>query len=646
MNHKLFFFLLLYFPLCFANAKQYEVKSPDGRIKATIEVSEITTYSITYDKEEIISSSPISMYLDNGYELGKNMVVQKVYRKTVDEMLSPIIRQKSARIRNHFNELVLQSKKYSLHIKVFDDGVAYRFSTDFNKPVKVISEEATFQFAKNYDVLFPEERSILSAQQPIFNHYKLHDIKTDKFCSTPVLVKLDSLKRVLITESDLESYPGMFLKKQGERELVGKYAHFSLEEKPLKGRVNFPTKRANYIAKTEGKRNYPWRVIIIAEDDKQLISSQMVYNLAPESTEDYSWVRPGKIAWDWWNANNLYGVDFKSGINTETYKYYIDFASKYGIEYIVIDDGWSEEWDVTKPIKEMNIQELSNYAKQKNVGIILWVSWVPFEQKMKEAFEQYKKWGIKGLKVDFMNRDDQRMIDFFYTVAKEAQKYKMLVDFHGAYKPTGWLRTFPNVLTSEGVAGLENHKWSNKITPTHNLNLPFTRMVAGPMDYTPGAMQNFHAKDFKIWFDLPASIGTRCHQLAMYVVYESPLQMLSDSPSNYYREPKCMEFLSKVPVVWDETKILEAQVGEYILVARRNGNTWYIGGMAGDKSVDFNIPLNFISENSTIEIWEDGVNVNRQARDFTYKKREIKKGDTLNIKMYTGGGFVAIINSK
>lgn len=539
--------------------------------------------------------------------------------------------------------MVLDAENYKLYFRVYNDGLAYRFHTDFPDSLKVLNEEVIYCFPEDYNTLFPEERSMLSAQQPLFKPMKLSEIGTDRFCSTPILIKVDENARIFISESDLESYPGMFLRKQGKNELAGKFAAVSLEDYKTDDRQIFPTKRADYIARVNGTRNYPWRAMIVAENDANLITNQLIYKLAPEAEGDYSWVRPGKIAWDWYNALILTGVDFKCGINNDTYKYYIDFASKYGIEYVVIDDGWSEAWDVTKTIPEINMEELVAYGKKKNVDLILWVSWAPFREKIDEAFDKFSQWGIKGIKMDFMNRDDQEMVDFYYEVARKAAARKMLVDFHGAYKPTGWLRTFPNVLTSEGVAGLENHKWGSFVTPKHNVTLPFTRMVAGPMDYTPGAMINFHEKDHKIWFNLPASVGTRCHQLGMYVVYESPLQMLADSPSNYYREPVCMEFLSQVPVVWDETRVLKASVGEYVVVARRHGDTWYIGGMVGEKGQKFEIDLDFIKGNKTLTYWEDGVNVDMNANDFARRVQKVKQGDKITITMYDGGGYAAII---
>lgn len=641
MRKTLFFLLLASSAAMFA--ENYTVKSPDERILVNVETGATTTYSVTFNGKTILNPSPLSMTFDNGVVIGRNMKVKDVQHRTEDQMLTPVVRQKSDKIRDHYNEMVLNADQYKLYFRVYNDGLAYRFHTDFADSLKVISEEVDYCFPEDYNTLFPEERTILSAQQPLFKPMKLSEIGTDRFCSTPVLIKVDDQARIFISESDLESYPGMFLKKQGKYELAGKFAAYSLEEEKTDDRQIFPTKRADYIARVSGTRNYPWRAMIVAENDANLVTNQLIYKLAPESQGDFSWVKPGKIAWDWYNALILTGVDFKCGVNNDTYKYYIDFASKYGIEYVVLDDGWSEAWDVTKTVPEINMEELVAYGKKKNVDLILWVSWAPFREKLDEAFDLFSKWGIKGIKMDFMNRDDQAMVDFYYTVARKAAAHRMLVDFHGAYKPTGWLRTFPNVLSSEGVAGLENHKWGSFVTPEHNVTLPFTRMVAGPMDYTPGAMINFHEKDHKVWFNLPASIGTRCHQLGMYVVYESPLQMLADSPSNYYREEKCMEFLSQVPVVWDETRVLKASVGEYIVVARRSGDTWFIGGMVGKKGQKFDITLDFIKGNKTLTCWEDGVNVDLQAQDFACRTKKVKQGDTITISMYDGGGYVAII---
>ena len=643
MNSKLLatgFSLMCFFSM---SAEKYTIQSPDNRLSVTVSTGTNTTYQVDFDGKRILDPSPISMTFDNGASIGRNMKVKDVIKDSSDKIIKPVIQQKSASIRDNYNSMKLLSDGYNIEFRVYDDGLAYRFHTDFPDSLKVLSEEATFCFPADFDALFPEERTMLSAQQPVFKPMKLSEIATDKFCSTPILLKADDKVRVFISESDLESYPGMFLRKQGKHELAGKYAAVSLEDYRTDDRQIFPTKRADYIAKVNGTRNFPWRAMIVTDNDANLITNQLIYKLAPESKGDFSWVKPGKIAWDWYNALVLTGVDFKCGVNNDTYKYYIDFASRNNIEYVVIDDGWSEAWDVTKTIPEINIPELVAYGKKKNVALILWVSWAPFREKIDEAFDKFNEWGVKGIKMDFMNRDDQEMVDFYYEVARKAADHKMLVDFHGAYKPTGWIHTFPNVLTSEGVAGLENHKWGSFVTPKHTVTLPFTRMVAGPMDYTPGAMKNLHEKDHQINFNLPASVGTRCHQLGMYVVYESPLQMLADTPTAYEKEPECMQFLSQVPVVWDETKVISAAVGEHIIVARRNGDTWYLGGMAGEKGGSFEIPLDFIKGNKTMTSWEDGVNVDLNAEDFAVRTKKVKAGDKISISMYDGGGFAAII---
>lgn len=631
--------------ICFLSmsAEQYTIQSPDKRLSVTVNTGNRTTYSVDFDGKKILNPSPISMTFDNGMTIGRDMKVKDVKKDSFNKTIEPVIRQKCAKFEDNFNQMQLLADGYNIEFRVYNDGLAYRFHTDFPDSLKVLNEEASFCFPADFDALFPEERSMLSAQQPIFKPMKLSEIATDKFCSTPILLKADENTRIFISEADLESYPGMFLRKQGKHELAGKYAAVSLEDYRTDDRQIFPTKRADYIAKVAGSRNYPWRAMIVTDNDANLITNQLIYKLAPESEGDFSWVKPGKIAWDWYNALILTGVDFKSGINNDTYKYFIDFASRNKLEYVVIDDGWSEAWDVTKTIPEIDIPELVAYGKKKNVDLILWVSWAPFREKIDEAFDKFNEWGVKGIKMDFMNRDDQEMVDFYYEVAKKAAEHKMLVDFHGAYKPTGWIRTFPNVLTSEGVAGLENHKWGSFVTPEHNVTLPFTRMVAGPMDYTPGAMKNLHEKDHQINFNLPASVGTRCHQLGMYVVYESPLQMLADSPTAYEKEPECMEFLSQVPVIWDETKVISAEIGKHIIVARRNGDTWYLGGMTGKKGGTFEIPLDFIKGNRTFTVWEDGVNVDLDATDFARRTKKVKAGDKISVTMHDGGGFAAII---
>lgn len=641
MKRILFVVLLLASGSLFG--KSYVVKSPDGRIVVDVSVGEKTLYSVRYDSAQVLAPSPLSMRLADGRVIGDFMRVKKAKVFSVNQEHRPVVRQKSEVIRDHYNELVLSASDYRVSFRVYDDGMAYRFSTDFPADVTVMSEEVCFTFPADFEMLFPEESSMNSAQQRLYKKLKLSDTDTGRFCSTPLIVTTDKGVRLFISESDLESYPGMFLKGIGENRLAGDFAYYPLEEQENDDRASFATKRADYMAKTVGKRDYPWRLMMIADRDGKLIESNLVYNLAKPSEGDFSWVKPGKASWDWWNALNLYGVDFKAGVNTQTYKYYVDFAAKYGLEYIILDDGWSDFNDVTKVVDGLDMKALTAYAADKGVGVILWVAWLPFERRMDEAFALYSQWGIKGLKVDFMDRDDQRMVDFYYRVARKAADRKIAVDFHGSYKPTGWIRTFPHVLSSEGVAGLEQCKWSEVTQPEHNVNLPFIRMVAGPMDYTPGGMVNMHSKEFKPFFNTPATIGTRCHQLAMYVVYESPIQMLADSPSNYYREPECMEFLSAVPSVWDETRVIDGKIGDFVVIARRSGAVWYIGAMTDENDRELEVVLDFIDGEKSCVSWADGLNVKMRANDFVRKVQQVKKGDKITLKLNGGGGYVAIV---
>ena len=383
----------------------------------------------------------------------------------------------------------------------------------------------------------------------------------------------------------------------------------------------------------------------IVEKDGDLLTNQIVWLLEkPSQLQDTSWIKPGKVAWDWWNAHNVYDVDFKAGINTQTYKYYIDFAAKYGIEYIILDEGWYKLGNLLEVVPEINMEELIAYAKQKNVGIILWVIWKTLDDQLETALNQFAKWGVKGIKVDFMQRSDQLLIDYYHKISREAAKRKMLVDFHGDQKPATMTRTWPNLISTEGVKGLEWSKWSAETEPEHNVTLPFTRMFLGPMDYTPGAMLNAPKTSFAPIFNHPMSLGTRCHQLAMYIVYESPLQMLADSPSNYLREPQVMDFLAPVPTQWDETKVLDGRIAEFVVVARRNDRDWYIGGMTNWTSRELEIDLSFLPQgNFSMEAFQDGANADRYGSDYKVTKSQVNHTTKLKVTLAPGGGWAARI---
>jgi alpha-glucosidase len=627
-------------------AREYELACPDNNLRLKVDVGQKILYSLDYKSTQLIKPSPISLTLNGNRILGANPEVVDVKRRSVDEQIIPVVRVKSKVIADKFDEISIEFKGgFKLIFRAYDDGAAYRFVTDIDGQIEVVAEEATFNFTRNHGIYFPEEQSFQSHSEREYKHLKLGAISDKMFCYVPALVEVEDGPKVLITEAGLEDYPGLYLRGGGNNSLHGKFPAYPLAERARNDRDVPVTKRADFIAKTTGRRSFPWRVLIVAEKDGDLIESQMVYKLArPCQLDDTSWIKPGKVAWDWWNALNLYGVDFRAGINTETYKYYIDFAAKYGIDYIIFDEGWYVLGDLTKVVDGMDMEELFRYAKSKNIGIIPWVIWKTLDDQLDVAMDQFERWGAKGLKVDFMQRDDQLMVNYYHKIAKETARRHMLVDFHGAYKPTGLRRAYPNVITREGVRGLEHSKWSTDANPEHNLTIPFLRMVAGPMDYTPGAMINAQKQNFKPIFNRPMSMGTRCHQLAMYVVYESPLQMLSDSPSNYLREPECMEFLARVPTVWDQTKVLDAKVADYVLVARKNGDEWYVGAMTDWTGRELTIDFSFLEPGQhTIDIYKDGINADRFGNDYKKETKTVSNRDKMKIKLAPGGGWAAII---
>jgi len=647
-------FLILTFSVIKAEEKIYTLTSPNGSIKIDISVNDFITYSVSFGEKELISSSKIFMKIDDGLFLGKNPEIINDETKEVNEILKPVVKVKSAIIEDRYKMLRINFKgDYSLIFRLYNDGVAYRFVTSIDKNIKVNEENIEFNFAEDFNIYFPEEESFFTHMERIYIYQKISEVDspkessgTNKFCSIPALVDCGNEVKIAITEADLFDYPGFYLtNSDAPLKLKTIFPGYPLEVNQTSDRDVQVTKYADYLAETTGKREFPWRVLIITDDDKKLIESQMIYKLAsPSKIGNTDWIKPGKVAWDWWNAWNIYGVDFKAGINTETYKYYIDFASEHGIEYVILDEGWYKFGNLFDLNPDINLKEIIEYGKKKNVGIILWVIWKTLDDQFDKAFEMFEELGIKGIKVDFMQRDDQLLVQYYEKVAKEAAKRNLLVDFHGAYKPTGLIRTYPNVISSEGVRGNEWNKWSEFITPEHTVTLPFTRMLAGPMDFTPGAMLNGTKDNFKVMFDRPMSQGTRCHQLAMYVVYESPLQMLCDNPSNYLKEKECLDFLSIVPTVWDTTIVLDAKVADYVLIARRNGEDWYIGGMTDWTSRDLEVDFSFLPKGKyTIEYYKDGINANRYAGDYKKVKAEINSSNKIEIHLAPGGGWAARI---
>ncbi|MEO6845324.1 MAG: glycoside hydrolase family 97 catalytic domain-containing protein, partial [Ginsengibacter sp.] len=529
----------------------------------------------------------------------------------------------------------------------------YRFFTKKKDSIIVKNEEANFNFTNNDSAFIPiqwdyrDGQNFNSSFEALYHHITLSQFPKDSLGFLPLLVDVDNGRKAEILEADLEDYPGMYLDlNETNKGLKGVYAPYPAKEY-LHG-INFiASDREDYIAKTSGTKNFPWRIVAISEQDKDLLNNDIVQKLAsPPRLADYSWVKPGQVAWDWWNNWNVTHVDFHAGINTSTYKYYIDFAAANKLPYIIMDEGWSDDLDLLKvKLDNLNLQEIIDYGKQKNVGVILWATWYAVSHQTDAAFSTYSKMGAKGFKIDFFDRDDQKVVASTYDIAKKAAEYKLMVDYHGIYKPTGLQRTYPNVIGFEGVKGLENFKWADEDQPRYTTSIPFIRMMAGPMDYTPGAMRNATQEDFRPINDNPMAKGTRCNQLAEYVVFYAPLQMLSDNPTIYMREKECTDFIIQVPTTWDETVPLDGKVSEYVAVARRKGNDWFVGAMSNWNARDITLDFSFLPAGKyTAEVFKDGVNADRNATDYKKEIITISSGDKIAIHLAPGGGWAARIS--
>jgi alpha-glucosidase len=622
-------------------AERFETSSPNGALTLTVEIGEDLSWEVAHRGKSLIAPSGLSMTLADGRILGKAPQLSDARRRSVDQTLVPVVPVKSSSIRDNFNETVFGLGDYDLVVRAYDDAVAYRFRTRIAGDVTVHAEEVEFAFTADHKTYLPQEESFVSHNERTYLVKSLESIADGELASLPTLVEIDDGPKILLTEADLRSYPGLWLEGTGTTTLHGTLPRYVLEEKMTNDRNSEIVRRADYLARTSGTRSFPWRVAIVTDSGTDLLENQTVYKLSGQlELEDTSWIRPGRVAWDWWNANNLFGIDFEAGVNTATYEYYIDFGARFGIEYIILDEGWYVLGDLLTTAPDMDIPHLFAYAAERGVEIIPWVVWKTLEDQLEPALEQFERWGAAGIKVDFMQRDDQRMVEYYETIARAAAERQLLVDFHGAYKPAGLDRRFPNVITREGVKGLEHAKWSDEVTPEHDVTLPFIRMVTGPMDYTPGAMINAQKDSFRDVFHRPMSQGTRCHQLAMFVLYDSPLQMLADSPSHYEREPEAMEFLAAVPTTWDETIALEARIADYLLVARRHGVDWYVGAMTDWEPRALELDLSFLPEGTfLLSIWQDGPNAGRYASDFEYLSRAVTQEDSITIDLAPGGGW-------
>lgn len=646
MKHNLLLLLFLSIAFSLSAQKKAKLQSPNGEIKVSLSISDKIYYTISYNNDVLLEKNHLSLNLGNE-TLGLKPKLSGQKANKVNEVLTPVVPLKYSSVKNQYNSLLLTFKgDYSVEFRAFDDGIAYRFITNKKGDVEVLGEDFAINFPSNYLLHLQQPGGFKTAYEEPYTHVESNEWKAaDRMSVLPILIDTKKKYKILISESDLSDYPCMFLKGNGANGVQSTFPKAPLEFGEDGDRSLKILKEASYIAKTTGKRNFPWRYFVITKDDKQLIENTMTYRLATKSQlQDVSWIKPGQVSWEWWNEASPYGpdVNFVAGFNLDTYKYYIDFASKYGIEYIIMDEGWAKNTrDPYTPNPKVDVHELIRYGKEKNVGIILWLTWLVVENNP-DIFKTFSEWGVKGVKIDFMDRSDQWMVNYYERIAKEAAKYNILVDYHGSFKPAGIEYKYPNILSYEGVRGMEQMEGC---TPENSVYFPFMRNAVGPMDYTPGAMISMQPERYCGHRPNSASIGTRAYQLALFVIFESGLQMLADNPTLYYRNEDCTKFITDVPVTWDETRALEAKAGEYAVVAKRKGNKWYIGGMTNNTERQLEMSLDFLNAGTSYKMtsFEDGINAGRQAMDYRRKESQVKSGDKIQIKMVRNGGFAAVV---
>lgn len=645
----------------FAAAQPITLMSPDKNIRVEIFAGEQLAYRVSFGSSPITGLSALSLTLGDGHVLGAGSRIAGVVTRSVNQDVQPLYGMASV-YHDQYNEVSIRFRdNFSVLFRAYNNGVAYRFVTNISGRIKVKDEQVSYAFQTNVTASMMRAPNYLYSYEEHYTDSTISALDSGKRAALPLYANAGAA-RVVLTESDLLDYPALYFTYDGHNGLKGVLPAVVVKDSIGGCCPNFekiPYERADYLAETEGKRSFPWRLMVIASNDRDLLYNNLVYLLAsPSKIGDSSWIRPGKVAWDWWSANNLTGVSFKTGFNTDTYKYFIDFAAANGIEYINMDEGWSSQFDLLKLNNGdihigsnagggLDMPYLFDYAKKKNVGIILWCVWHTLDRQMDSALNQFEKWGVKGLKVDFMDRDDQAVVNFYQRLATAAARKKMLVNFHGACKPTGLERTYPNIINREAVQGLEFNKFSDKCTPEHAAHIPFIRMVAGSMDYTPGGLYNASKGDFRVVNERPMTQGTRCQQLSMFTLFYAPLEMLSDAPTAYEREPDILRYLAAMPTTWDETRPLDGAMGDYAVVARRKGSDWFVAGLTDWTARKLTVHFDFLTDKRyRAEIFSDGENANRNGNDYRRTIKTLTAADSLVIEMAPGGGFAIRLRSE
>ena len=651
MVRKLLFVFLCVCSSALHASDSVSIYSPNGRIRVQVESGKELNFSISFDNRPLIFPSEIGLQPDVNTGVSRGMSFNKTTQEKIrSEIISPFP-EKRARIPDNYNELTIRfNQPTGLIFRVYDDGVAYRWVSFFQDSIIIKNEIAVFRFPPSSTGYFPEITKRDNADifhtsfEELYRYKPLDSLRAGSISFSPVLVLTEGGPKVVITESDLEDYPGMFISGTNSTTLSGIFPGVPAEERVADG--EYPqvivTRRKDYIARTAGSRKFPWRVFLIAEKDRELPANDLVYRLAsPSRLPDISWIHPGKGTDEWIVSENLFNVPFKSGINTATYKYYIDFAKKFGFDRIMLDAGWSDTRDLFKINPAINMDTLAAYAREKHIKLSMWTLAMTLDKQLEPALAQFNKWGVDFIMTDFMDRNDQEMVRFYFRMAEACARHHLMIMFHGAFPPAGFGRTYPNAITRESVLGSEYNIWSDKPTPDHNLLLPYIRMTAGPMDYEPGLLNNATKSGFRPVQENVMSSGTRTHQAAMFVVYESPIQIFSGNPSQGLKEPEFMKFLGSLPTVWDTTIVMDGKIGEYIVTARKKGADWYIGAMTNWTARELEMDLSFLGPaDYRATLCEDGVNADRYASDYTLTQKNLKRGERLRIRMAPGGGFV------
>lgn len=640
------------------SAETFKLSSPDGKLQAEVSDGAKLTLNISADGKKLLDNVEFAMLTDKG-DMGKNSTALSCdysnHRGTIDTVWGI---EKS--VKDEYNQMVINFKKFKVVVRAFDDAVAYRFVSNIGDGKMIVNDETLNIPLSDSDKLIAHiEKGVQTSFEKPYTRLTFGELKKQNphSVSLPLIVDKGSAKIALV-ESDVSNYPGLRV-AAGKNGAVSKISKYPKDFK-VKVHNRFASEFEDYIASTVASREFPWRAFIVARNDSDLADNQTVFKLAkPCAISDTSWIKPGSCVWEWWNNWNLQGVDFEAGINEQTYRYLIDFAAENSIPYVLFDAGWLTGKDAGEMVETdeklaegktfIDVKGLIDYAKSKDVKVILWVLAKSMEKYPQKAFDVMKGWGADGLKIDFTDRDDQTAMEFYENMARMAAERQMVIDMHGCAKPVGQFRTWPNLINFEGVLGGEVNKWSKAITPSHNIDLVFTRMLMGPMDYTPGGLRNTAKGDFSPCYNFPEVQGTRAHQAAMYVVYFAPLQMLCDSASEYLKSPEILKFMAETPTTWDETKVLEGKIGKYVVIARRSGEDWYIGGMCDWDGKEVDIDLSKILLPDTeykAEIISDGANAGRVGTDFKYCVKSLTSADKLKLKMVPGGGFAVKLSPK